>query len=311
MVYKINHTPEVAQTVTAYNGDYVLDHDGNKVLTNNPNHPKYDSSDPNKERYLVIEANTKGEHSRFDGRILVEDEDSAAGAKINLDKSTTLSKQASSDVHFEIFDSEINLKSGSLKSMTENLTTSSGNNLISEYKTKLDQFAKALSDMSASYLQKEDESYVYGIKAVDVYEQQTADGNRVDIGLFSGSTVSSLSFNSGKVDGLTQDDLDYLATLQWKTDVDIDETNNNPTSFSKFNQALKVKIAEDKENNDWNKETQSAVVEQLSNTYEKITKVDKDEELMNLMKYQAAYEANAKIITMIDQLLQTILGMKK
>ncbi|MBP6498279.1 MAG: hypothetical protein KA253_06360, partial [Campylobacteraceae bacterium] len=35
-----------------------------------------------------------------------------------------------------------------------------------------------------------------------------------------------------------------------------------------------------------------------------------DEELANLMKFQTAYSANAKIITTIDQMLDTLLGIK-
>ena len=38
--------------------------------------------------------------------------------------------------------------------------------------------------------------------------------------------------------------------------------------------------------------------------------VNIDEELMNLMKYQTAYNANAKIISTIDQMLDTLLGLK-
>jgi len=39
--------------------------------------------------------------------------------------------------------------------------------------------------------------------------------------------------------------------------------------------------------------------------------VDMDEELTNLMKFQAAYQASAKIITTIDQMLNTLLGIKQ
>jgi len=39
--------------------------------------------------------------------------------------------------------------------------------------------------------------------------------------------------------------------------------------------------------------------------------VDKDEELIELIKFQKAYEANAKIITVIDEMLETLLGLKR
>ena len=35
-----------------------------------------------------------------------------------------------------------------------------------------------------------------------------------------------------------------------------------------------------------------------------------DEELVSLMMYQTAYQANAKVITAIDKMIDTLLGMK-
>ena len=42
-----------------------------------------------------------------------------------------------------------------------------------------------------------------------------------------------------------------------------------------------------------------------------VSGVDMDEELVNLMKYQTAYQASAKVITTIDQMVNTLLGMKQ
>ena len=72
-----------------------------------------------------------------------------------------------------------------------------------------------------------------------------------------------------------------------------------------------MQVSEDKENVDFRKSTQDAVTESLQNAYDKLTKVDKDEEMMNLIKFQAAYEANAKLITMVDEMLATILGIRR
>lgn len=45
--------------------------------------------------------------------------------------------------------------------------------------------------------------------------------------------------------------------------------------------------------------------------FSSITKVNIDEELTNLIKYQTAYGAASKIITTIDQMMQTLLGLKQ
>jgi len=307
MVYKINNDIDINTKIEAFNGDYVLDKDGNKILTNDPRHPDYDPNDPNKDRYLIIESKTLGENGKFVGTLITEDADNTIPIK-EIIKNNILSKKATDDVHLEIFDKELSLKSGSMKPMLDNLTTESDNNYFSSYKTMLDNFANALSDMSASYISNSDGSYVYGQKKVDLNNNKD---KRVDINLFSGSTVNSFKFNSSKVSTLSQDDLDYLSTLQWKDDINIDGTDENLTSFSKYYQQIRVKVSNDKENVDFKKDAQDSVTQSLQTTYDKLTKVDKDQELINLVKYQAAYQANAKLLTTLDEMINTILNIKK
>ena len=45
--------------------------------------------------------------------------------------------------------------------------------------------------------------------------------------------------------------------------------------------------------------------------YNAVSKVNVDEELTNLIKYQTSYGASAKLITTIDQMMQTLLGIKQ
>jgi flagellar hook-associated protein 1 FlgK len=54
---------------------------------------------------------------------------------------------------------------------------------------------------------------------------------------------------------------------------------------------------------------QSKILETTTTKYEENVNVNKDEELMNLMKYQAAYSANAKVISTMNELMDTILRM--
>jgi flagellar hook-associated protein 1 FlgK len=42
-----------------------------------------------------------------------------------------------------------------------------------------------------------------------------------------------------------------------------------------------------------------------------VSKVSIDEEMTNLIKYQTSYGAAAKVITTIDQMMQTLLGIKQ
>ncbi|MDF1880013.1 hypothetical protein JHD50_01645 [Sulfurimonas sp. MAG313] len=58
-------------------------------------------------------------------------------------------------------------------------------------------------------------------------------------------------------------------------------------------------------------ETVAAKYNSILLSYESISKVNIDEEMVNLIKYQTAYSAAAKIITTIDQMLDTLLGLKQ
>ena len=310
LVTKINTNTDMLGKITAYNGMYELDLYGNKILTSDPAHSDY--VNPDIDRYIVIESTADGEKGKFVGEVLVGDDNNLDNdgniVDYHLDMNSTLSKDGTDDIHLEIFDEEIYLEGGILKPMIDNLKTESGINNFTEYKEKLDQFAKTLSDISAAYIENEDESYVYGLDATEI--NPDAD-DTVLIGLFTGATVESLQFHESMVNTLTQEKLDYLASIQWKEDIDFTGTGEDNTSFSKFYQTLRVDIADDRESIIFKKESQGAIKEAMQNTYDKLTKVDKDKEMVDLIKYQAAYEANAKMITIVDEMLATILGMKR
>ena len=294
----INNDPFLSLKVDAYNGQYSFDEDGNKVLAD----PQTD------EHYLIIESKIPGKEGKFESRITVEDDISDRLSFVQ--KNDIKSVEANNDIHFEIFDKELELSSGNTKSMLDNVDTTSQNNKFTKYKEMLDNFAKSLADMSHSYIDNGNGDFISGDKA-SLSAVKSDRENIQTIGLFSGASVETLEFNKSVVSNLTQNNLDYLASTQWNEDIDIDGTGENLTSFSKYLQKIKVTVSADKENVDYAKQTQTAVTKSLLGTYEKLTKVNKDDEMINLIKFQASYEANAKLITIVDEMLATILGMKR
>jgi len=312
LVYKINHDSNISDDVTAYNGKYELADDGTKILTNNPLHSDYDASDPYKERYLYVESNVDGEAGSFVGEVLVNDNnnvDATTGNYIGVHISTddnTITQEALDDIHIEIFDEEIDIGSGSLKSMIDNIKTDSGNNHFNEYKEMLDNLAKTLSDYSSDYIETESGEYVYGL---DAAQEDGSGVASIHLGLFTGADVKSLAFDANSINSLTQDNLDYLSSIQWKDDIDFKGTGIDTASFSEYYQELRVAIADTREGVIFAQESQAAVTESIQSSYDLLTKVDSDEEMIELIKYQAAYEANAKLITTVDEMLQTLLNM--
>lgn len=249
---------------------------------------------------LLVESNEVGEDAIFDLEINLD------SSNTNVSKNENLSKIGTDEVHLELLGQELELSSGSLKATTDNLTTTSPNNVLYSYKQDLNDLANSLIDMTSAYV-KEGDDYIYGDDASSTY---TGSESVNQLNLFSGGSLMTMSFNSSSMENLSQEDLDYLSTLQWKDDINIDSSNPNSTSsFSDSLQALKVNVSSNKENMDFKLETKNAVVISLENSHDQLTKVDNDEEMINLMQFQAAYEANAKVITALDEMLQTVLNM--
>lgn len=300
LVYKINDS-SMASHVTAYNGAYSKDEYGNI----------YPQDPTDTDHFLMIESLTEGLEGRFEGKLIINDNDyTVDGNQVArfVDRNENRSVDATNDIHLEVFGEEIELTSGKLKPIIDNLQSTSEANKYEDYKSMLDNFAKTLSDVTEAYIFQGGTDYIYGNEASLVDPNSD---NMKTIGLFEGSNVSTLQFNENVVRNLTQEDLDYLATVHWNEDLPIDKESGLTTSLSKYYQQIRVQVSSDKENVDYFKETQKAVAESLQLTYDKLVKVDKDEEMVNLIKYQSAYEANAKIITVVDEMLQTILGMKR
>jgi flagellar hook-associated protein 1 FlgK len=60
-----------------------------------------------------------------------------------------------------------------------------------------------------------------------------------------------------------------------------------------------------------NNQSITAQFNAIEQEYSSVSKVSIDEELTNLIKYQTSYGAASKIITTIDQMMQTLLGIKQ
>lgn len=82
-------------------------------------------------------------------------------------------------------------------------------------------------------------------------------------------------------------------------------------SVEGFYRFITTSIATDGESANRNFETSTSLFNTINSEFQSISGVNVDEELTDLMKFQAAYGANAKVITTIDQMLDTLLGLKQ
>ena len=82
-------------------------------------------------------------------------------------------------------------------------------------------------------------------------------------------------------------------------------------SIEGFYRFVTTEIATDGESINRRYETSEALYNTINLEFQSISGVNVDEELTDLIKFQAAYGANAKVITTIDQMLNTLLGIKQ
>jgi len=82
-------------------------------------------------------------------------------------------------------------------------------------------------------------------------------------------------------------------------------------TISGFYNSLTTQISTDTEDAGRKQETSKALFNTVQAEFQSISGVSTDEELTNLIKFQTAYGANAKVITTIDQMLNTLLGIKQ
>ena len=314
IAHKINTTTGLSNLVQAYNGNYEEDLNGVKSEVN-----------PSNDNFLLVESKVAGTDGNFEGRITIvkqTDEDLSdytndwtVDSRTNFFAEEDYSREAVSKTFLSVYDKEVSVNSGILKSQLDNLDSSSYNNKIQDYKDKLDSFAQTLSDLTDAYI-KDGDDYVYGDTTIDGAGTKYLSSEVNQLNLFSGSSVMTLKFNENSVNGLNQEDLDYISTIQWKKDISFTGKEQDPSissvaSLSEFFQDIRINVSSDKESNDFLLTTQETIQQSLENTYNQLTKVDSDEEMINLIKFQAAYSANAKIITAIDEMLQVLLGLKR
>ncbi len=82
-------------------------------------------------------------------------------------------------------------------------------------------------------------------------------------------------------------------------------------SIEGFYRFVTTQISTDGESANRNFDTSTALFNTINSEFQSISGVNVDEELADLIRFQAAYGANAKVITTIDQMLDTLLGIKR
>jgi flagellar hook-associated protein 1 FlgK len=142
-----------------------------------------------------------------------------------------------------------------------------------------------------------------GTNTVALAGGSSAEAIQVNAAISSNLDLIAASSTSAGIPG-NNDQAIAIANLQHALSM-----NGNSSTFEDFYNSLVSKVGGDVQNANAFYNHQSDMVVQLENRRESISGVSLDEEMINLIKFETAYNAAAKLITTADQMLQTILNM--
>lgn len=172
---------------------------------------------------------------------------------------------------------------------------------LQDYLTRLDDLADAIiQEVNAAH------SVGYGLdnsSGYDFFTGTDASDMEVNVDLINDLNLIAASPDLAGVPGDGGNAL-ILANLQHKAVL-----NGNSATFAEFYSTLVNDVGNEILAVNAYYQHQSDMVMQLENYRESISGVSLDEEMVNLVKFQSAYDASAKLISIADELIQTVLGI--
>jgi len=138
---------------------------------------------------------------------------------------------------------------------------------------------------------------------IGVRDELQADLNLVNAGLLS--VPGEITAGSNEVARLIAE----LATK--KVDIGTAWSNTTSQSLVDYYSTIVTKVGADTSSVKYTAATETAMAQDLYSRQEEIKGVNLDEEMSNLIKFQASYKAAAKLVTTANEMIQTLLTMKQ
>lgn len=180
------------------------------------------------------------------------------------------------------------LQSGSILGYHESETK-----ITAKYKEEFGKFAEALA------------TEINTIQGFDFFvfdPASPAETIQVNPGLLDG-TLSIVTGHTGSVNDNTVA-LEIIALRDKKVTI-----GGESTTFGQFYKDLIADIGVETKQAVDGVKNQTVVLDHLNSRYEELSGINLDEEMINLTQFQAAYDANARVISTITEMLDTVLNM--
>jgi flagellar hook-associated protein 1 len=189
------------------------------------------------------------------------------------------------------------IPSGELKGWIESRDT-----LISDYMTQLDTLADGIrTGVNGLHTTGFD---LNGDAGVDFFTGTGAVDLAVNTSIV---TDSDLIAAAGAGEGLPGGNSIAIAI----GDLQSTATMTGGSTYSEYYSALVGKVGADVQTANFNYSHQNTMVQNLDNYRQEVSGVSLDEEMVNLVQFQQAYNAAAKLITTADDMMDTLMSMVK
>lgn len=136
------------------------------------------------------------------------------------------------------------------------------------------------------------------------------DAKTIDLNTNLKNDPTLIKGHKSPVNGDNQTALD-MVELQFSSVMFKNGTNTSSDTLYGYFDTLVTKIGTKTNSAILSNESITAQYNAVKQEYDSVSKVSIDEELANLIRYQTSYGAAAKIITTIDQMMTTLLGIKQ
>ena len=213
--------------------------------------------------------------------------------------------------------SAINLKSGELLGRIESYGTDASGGVIPDIKKSLNQFAqefvKQVNDLHKKgyYIGKDDDGKIKMQLAdtidfftwnsdgsLDISDDIKSSLDKIAAAQEEGSGTGTSSSGNG-------DNAQAIAKLKNNGKITIDGTTS---TLSDFYRNIIGQIGIDSQEAERMKDNSDVIIQQVDNRRQSISGVSLDEEMANMIKFQQAYNAAARMITTMDQCLDKVIN---
>jgi flagellar hook-associated protein 1 FlgK len=177
---------------------------------------------------------------------------------------------------------------------------------IESYKDRLNALA---DNLMTAVNHKHTEGFdLNGAAAIDFFEGSGAAGMAVAQAILDDPNRIAAASATGTAPG---DARNAAAIAELRTELTMGGTGTTPptSTFDDAANELVSQVGHDVQEANSYQSHQADMVAYLDNYRESVSGVNLDEEMVNLVKYQAAYNAAAKMITMGDDMLTTLMNM--